>query len=200
MQNTLIYLIGFAGTGKLTTAKAICEQLDAHLVDNHYINNTILNLIHTDGSKQISKAAYQKTDIVRQAVLETIAELSCAEDNFVFTNMLLDEDPNDHRIYEQVKAAAKERAANFVPVRLYCALEENKKRIIQPERAGLCKEADTKFAEQHHSNDTIIQISHPNLLDLDNTALAPDQAAAIILKHAQKSAHPAPQKTAPDPR
>ena len=45
MNSTIIYLIGFAGCGKLTIAKAIQARYDCILVDNHFINNVILSLM-----------------------------------------------------------------------------------------------------------------------------------------------------------
>ncbi|MGL5939284.1 MAG: hypothetical protein ACRC2S_02685 [Waterburya sp.] len=44
MTNTIIYLIGFAGVGKYTIAKAISEHLSVKIIDNHYILNPKIKL------------------------------------------------------------------------------------------------------------------------------------------------------------
>jgi shikimate kinase len=54
MNGALIYLIGFAGCGKLTIAKAIQKKIDCILVDNHLINNVIFSLIDPDGKTRFA--------------------------------------------------------------------------------------------------------------------------------------------------
>lgn len=57
MKNTIIYLLGFPGTGKYTIAKEICKQADFKLVDNHLINNPLFTLIEND-DKRFYRSAY----------------------------------------------------------------------------------------------------------------------------------------------
>lgn len=49
IENSIIYLIGFTGTGKLTIAKEIALKIDIRVVANHLINDPILSLIQADG-------------------------------------------------------------------------------------------------------------------------------------------------------
>ena len=49
MDNIFLYLLGFAGTGKLTIARAFARSVGAKVVDNHWINNAIFGLIDPDG-------------------------------------------------------------------------------------------------------------------------------------------------------
>ena len=49
MDNIFLYLLGFAGTGKLTIARAFARSVGAKVVDNHWINNPIFGLIDPDG-------------------------------------------------------------------------------------------------------------------------------------------------------
>ena len=44
MDNIFLYLLGFAGTGKLTIARAFARSVGAKVVDNHWINNPIFGL------------------------------------------------------------------------------------------------------------------------------------------------------------
>ena len=53
MNNTIIYLIGHYGVGKLTIAKAICAATSARLFDNHLANNVVFSLIPTDGRTKL---------------------------------------------------------------------------------------------------------------------------------------------------
>ena len=65
MQNTIIYLIGFAGTGKYTIAKEICRLTNARLVDNHLINNPVFSLIRADGKTLLPESVWEKTWAIR---------------------------------------------------------------------------------------------------------------------------------------
>ena len=49
LQNTIVLLIGFAGTGKYTIGRELCERTGAKLIDNHLINNPIFKVTNADG-------------------------------------------------------------------------------------------------------------------------------------------------------
>ena len=49
MKNTIVYLIGYAGTGKYTIAKEIAVLTGAVIVDNQLINTPIFSVIAADG-------------------------------------------------------------------------------------------------------------------------------------------------------
>ena len=72
MDNIFLYLLGFAGTGKLTIARAFARSVGAKVVDNHWINNPIFGLIDPDGVSPLPDAVWSQTAKVREAVLETI--------------------------------------------------------------------------------------------------------------------------------
>src|SRR5262245_14156257 len=86
MTNLFVYLVGFAGTGKLTIARAFARLVGAKVVDNHWINNPIFGLIDSDGVTPLPDEVWAQIAKVREAVLETIATLAKPETNFVLTH------------------------------------------------------------------------------------------------------------------
>jgi predicted kinase len=183
--NVIVYLVGFAGTGKLTIAKELAPLLDATIVDNHWINNPIFGLIKTDGMTPLPLEVWVQVDKVREAVLETIATLAPPACSFILTHDGREGEPEDRAIYEAIRATAERRAALFVPVRLLCAEEELVRRVIAPERKGKLKSIDPDAARRSSRTRTVLDPRHPHGLTLDVTAVQPAETARLILRHAQ---------------
>lgn len=182
-RNVVVYLVGFAGTGKLTTALALAKRLDARVVDNHWINNPIFGLLDTDGLTPLPTGVWDQVAKIRDAVLETIATLSAPDASFIFTHVGLDGDPDDQAIYRAMAATAERRGALFVPVRLLCEEAEHVRRIARPERAAKLKCIDPQAAITAHRSSLPLRTGHPHELTIDVTVITPDESAARILDH-----------------
>jgi len=133
MDNTIFFLIGHAGVGKLTTAQAIRAMTGARIIDNHYVNNPIFRLIELYRPEPLPEAVWNRIGEVRNAILETVAALSPPQWSFVFTFVAFDA-PEDIAIYRAIRRVAERRGARFQPVRLHCEVEELVRRIDSPER------------------------------------------------------------------
>ena len=184
MRNTIIYLIGHYGVGKLTVAKAICRKADARLFDNHLANNVVFSLIRTDGKTPLPERVWDYVERIRTIAVEAIAELTPSEQSFVFTNALTDE-PADKRVFDEVIDLAHKRRAVFVPVRFDCAEEENARRVADPGREKLLKHTDVASAMDRRRRVTQLPVDHPNRLDLDTTHLSPEEVAERIIAYAE---------------
>lgn len=183
VTNLFIYLVGFAGTGKLTIAQALARLVDAKVVDNHWINNPIFGLIDPDGVTPLPAAVWTQVAKVREAVLETIATLATTEANFIFTHEGLEGDPVDQAIFESIRSTAARRGAHFVPVRLLCEEGELVRRIRSHERAAMFKCIDPADAINKSRHHTVLDPMLPATLTLDVTTLGPEESAAAILAH-----------------
>ena len=184
LENTIIYLIGFPGTGKYTIAKELAEKLpNARLVDNHLINNVVFGLIDKGRFKKIPEEVWVPIRKVRNVVMDVLKTLTPPEFNLVFTNVLFAEDENDQNIFDSIMDVAKQRKAVFVPIRLHCDPEENARRVASEGRAERMKLTDPKSVMRWREEECLIDISHKNLLDLDVTHLSPPKAAEEILNH-----------------
>ena len=185
MNNTIIYLIGHYGVGKLTIAKAICAATSARLFDNHLANNVVFSLIPTDGRTKLPARVWDLIGVIREQAFLAIEELSSPKDSFVLTNCLVEGDPRDRDAYERVVDLAQRRGAVFVPVLLSASDAAHAARIPSAERGANYKQTDAAGAEQMRRTTELLRVEHPNRLDLDTTHLPSPEAARIIIAHAE---------------
>jgi len=178
LKNTIIYLIGFAGVGKLTIAKELAKLDKFRIVDNHLINDPIFNVI-TIEEGHIQMGVWAQVRKVRAAVYETIENYAHKDTNFIFTNQLFEGNEGDLAIYKRVKKLAKARNSNFFPVRLLVAEEEHKKRITSHERKNSFKASSLEYIDKIYGLE-ILKIKGKNKIDIDTTKLSAKQTAEYI--------------------
>jgi hypothetical protein len=191
MHNTIVYLIGYPGVGKLTIAKALCQSTGARLVDNHMANNPIFSIIGADGVTPIPEAAWDRVKAVRDAFFDTILHVAPRAFSFVLTNVLL-EDDGDKVLFEQVENLAGQRGSLFVPVILHCEGREHYKRVSAPGRAEHYKEVRPSSLKKLIDEHPLLSIVHPHRLALDTTGLSPQQAAGRVIDHIDRIEHARP--------
>ena len=181
LQNTTVVLIGFAGTGKYTIGRELCERTGAKLIDNHLINNPIFTVVNADGVTPLPKAIWSKVAKVRRIVYESIRELSPPEMSFVFTIQLLESNPEDHDAFADLVELAAARKGLLVPIRLVCEVDELCRRIVDPARMKMLKEISAESARRRASEHAVLNPSHPNLRTIDVTGKSPAESADAIL-------------------
>ena len=183
LENTMIVLIGFAGTGKYTIGRQLCDLTGAKLIDNHLINNPVFKVINPDGIRPLPDAIWDKVKAVRAIVYDAIRELSPPELSFVFTFELFESSPGDQKAFIDLQELAASRGGLFVPVRLICEVEELCRRVVDPSRVKMIKLINPEAARRRSAEETVLDSTHPNVLTIDVTAKTPTEAAAIILRH-----------------
>jgi len=181
MNNVILYLIGFVGTGKLTIAQAILARAPFLLVDNHAINNVVFRLIDTDGTSPLPPSIWEQVRKVRAVVFDTMRSLSPPDRNFVLTNELVEGKENDERVFHEVRALATARGAHFLPVRLLITPEELVRRVVSPQRQVLLKSRDPDAAWRMARAHQVYRPKDVEHVTLDVTMLAPADAAERIL-------------------
>lgn len=187
MNNTIVYLIGHYGVGKLTVAKALCAATGARLLDNHLINNVVFSLIRVDGKTPLPETTWDFVNNIREVAFEAIEALAPPHYSYILTNALQD-DPVDRRWFARTVELARRRGAVFVPVELDCDEAENARRINTPDREANMKHTDVASAIARRRKVTPLPIDHPNRLSLDTTHLPPAEAARKIIAHAGRLA------------
>ena len=183
IHNTMIYLIGLRGVGKLTIAKALSEQVSLKRIDNHLINDPIFSLY--DLKNGVTDQMWHHIDQIREIVFQAITQHPDKTQNFVFTNELISGEVEDEALYQQVLSVAESRHACFVPVILHCDLDVLKARITSPERQNTYKDTSLDSVDSLCKNGVMVP-EHDNLLQIDTTRKLPEQIAPEIIQHCQK--------------
>jgi len=181
MNGAFIYLIGFAGCGKLTIAQAIQARCDFILADNHLVNNVIFSLIDPDGKTELPEKVWEHVRRVRSAMLDTIRDLAKPGRSFIFTNELLEGEERDRQIFLEIADLARHRGAIFLPVRLTIAPVELARRVVSPGRAERFKEIDPQAALTKAREREVIRPHGFNFIEVDVSTITAEEAAERIL-------------------
>ena len=177
----MVVLIGFAGTGKYTIGRELCERTGAKLVDNHLINNPIFKVINADGVTRLPTAVWDKVKEIRRTVYEAIQDLSPPEMGFVFTLELRESNPEDQIAFWDLAQLAAARQSRFVPIRLICGVEELCRRVADPARVAMLKEISPELARKKMAEDSVLNVPHPNQRTLDVTKRSASGSVDAIL-------------------
>jgi hypothetical protein len=186
IQNALIYLFGFSGTGKLSIARELQALMPCTSIDNHFINNVVLSLIDADGKSPLLPAIWEYIDRVRTAVFDTVREFSNPRRNFIFTNELIEGVEVTRRVFVQVAEIAAYRHARFLPVRLLIAPEELARRVASPGRAALHKGTDAAAAIRKTREQVVFIPTECTYVEVDVTARSAGEAAHYIFQEFKK--------------
>jgi len=181
LDNTIVLLIGFAGTGKYTIGRELCRRTGAKLIDNHLINNPIFKVVDADGVTPLPKGVWDKVAVIRKVVYECIRELSPPRLSFVFTMELRESNPLDHVAFVDLEQLAAARQGLFVPIRLVCDVDELCRRVADPSRIEMLKEISPELARKKSMEESVLNPQHPNLRTLDVTRMSPEESVAAIL-------------------
>ena len=183
----LFLLIGFSGTGKLTVARGLRDRLasvgqEVRLVDNHYVNNLIFQLVDVDGVKPLPEGTWDRVGEVRDAVFRTIEELSPKSWSFIFTNDLIDR-PEERAYVHRLAQLADRRSSILIPVRLLCAVDELCRRIVSAERRPMLKNVSADWIRRRAETEEVLDPGLATTITLDITSMPPEEAADRIVAH-----------------
>ncbi len=177
-KSTIIYLTGRPGVGKYTIAKELAKNYGFIICDNQLINNPIFELLQYDGYATIPSFAWDTIGRIRNEIFDFLTKVP--EKSYVLTNWL-EENEGDRILFEKVAAMAEKRSSLFVPVQIEITREEHLKRITRPERRERWKSINPNHVQ---TSDSLLSISHPNLIKIDVSTLEAREVADKIMNHA----------------
>lgn len=190
MTASVHLLLGFPGTGKYTVAQALVAELSRQgqivkLVDSHYVNNPVFGLVHQDGSTPLPAETWPIVQRVRDALLDTIEQLSPVDYSFVFTNYITEPEATEPYVagyLQRLERIAQARGGRLQVTRLTCDIDELCRRIVGPDRVTRMKMTDAKRVWELAGAATLYD--PPGALTLDITSMPPEQAALRIVEQA----------------
>lgn len=178
-RSAMVLLLGYPGFGKRTVGQALAQLLDGVLVDNQLINIPLLTLFRWDGKVAIPMEIWERVKPIRAAVLGTIEDLVPASTDFVFTNVLED-DEDGAADYRTLRDLAGRRGSLYLAVMLHCDEQEQVRRIDTPDRRARLKGSDPEGYRHHRRTVTLFEPPAQDVIHLDTTSTSPDDNARVI--------------------
>ena len=180
-ETCVVFFLGYPGVGKRTVGSHLTELLDGVLVDNQLINIPLLTLFKWDGKSPIPhrEIFWERVVPIREAVLGTIEDLAPKSNNYVFTNVLND-DEDGVRWYERIRSVAHRRGSLFLSVMLDCDVDEQVRRIDSPDRVARLKGSDPEGYRLHRKITKLFQPPPEEVVQIDTTSTGPRENAELI--------------------
>ena len=172
-------MLGYPGVGKRTVGVHLSELLDGVLVDNQLINIPLLTLFKWDGKFPIPAEIWERVEPIREAVLGTIEDLAPEANSYVFTNVL-ERDEDGARQYDRLRSLARRRGSVFLSVVLECDVDEQIRRIDNPDRIALLKGSDPEGYRRHRQRTTLFEPPSAEVVRIDTTVVPPRRNAEKI--------------------
>lgn len=188
MPQPFIYINGWPGSGKHTTAKALEQRLlgKARVVHNH---------LHIDLAGAIlprtSPGYYELRQQLRDVFFQTLA---AASETFEYIYIFTDSQTNDpvgRGVTSHFARAASDRGCAFIPVVLICEEEENLRRLRSQERLDLAQGGkglllDTDLLKEFRDQGEILKWPCKELLVIDVTHICVNEVVEKIIKHLER--------------
>ncbi|MGV8830968.1 MAG: AAA family ATPase [Devosia sp.] len=170
----IIVLNGYPGVGKLTIGRKLAEIVKGRLLDIHTVYNLAFAL--TEFKSPAFIATVEQVEAIAHDLIHQLPD----DVPVVLTTVLAGDDPWGNAEWDRIVQLGKDRPPLCV-VHVACSLDENIVRIQSAERDMKRKPRDPEMARRNQLGAKVLAgIDQPNLLELDVTALTPEQAAQAI--------------------
>jgi AAA domain len=170
----LVFIYGPPGVGKLSVAREVARLTGYKLFDNH-VSIRCADSVFDFGTEPFWRIVGTIRDLVfEEAAANGVSLIT----TFVYSH------PQDLPGFERRLGSFEARGGRTLLVHLSCAREELERRLTRPGRAEAGKLASVEtFRELLTRHDLFSPVPGRESLEIDNTALAPEEVAGLIVRH-----------------
>ena len=180
LNKVIIYLIGYAGCGKLTIANEILKKTPGIIIDNQTIINPITRSTNITNYGDLPSFSKENVEKIREIIFDNLTVLENKSNLYVFTNELFNNVDIDQKIYNKVIAFAKKIHYQIFPVVMTCDPQEHIKRATSIKRTNRFKDTNIKTIQARYSY-KLLDCKHENSFLIDTSELLAEHTARKIL-------------------
>lgn len=172
-----VYIIGFSGSGKLSTAIELSSMIDALIVNSNLSRDTQVCSIYNDAFRRgcVSKNVEDRMYEIAQVMLQAIEAYPVSSKNYIFTDELVKNNDHDMRMYNLVVKLSEKVNAKILPVVLRCNFLTLQKRIELKQERGNKRLAHTNNMRR---GDLFVP---PNSMEIENSNKSVREVAQEIV-------------------
>lgn len=175
-----IYIIGFTGSGKLSTAVELSNMIDALIVSSVFPHDSpIYDLYNnTFGRECVSREAQDRVYNIIQIMLSAIECYPILSKNYIFFDELIEDSRYNTKIYDSVVNLSEKMSAKILPVVLRCNLSTLQQRIELKNKTKKQRFINSNSIMEKLKNKTLFV--PPNSIEIDNSNMSVKEVAEVI--------------------
>lgn len=173
----LIIIYGPPAVGKLTVAQTLAKITGFKLLHNHMIGDLAISLFDR-GSPPANKLNQEIRTLTYRSAAEN--KLDGVITTFVYHH---DQSRREKRCISEYKRAIQKHGGEIFLVRLSCAMQALRQRVINPSRLKAAKISSVEKLEEELENQNLtdeITVNGVKSLHIDNTNVTPENVARMI--------------------
>lgn len=170
-----IYIVGFSGSGKLSTAVELSHMINASIVSSSFPYNFHINKFYNN----IFQHNEEIESNIMQIMLKVVEIYPKKSKNYIFFSELT---KNDMRMYNELVNLSIKMKTRILPVVLKCSTSILYNRLESKKRSGYRKfNFYNDFEEKLKNKDLFIP---PNSLEIENSSMSIQEVAKEIINQA----------------
>ncbi len=181
-----VYIIGFSGSGKLSTAIELSNMIDALIVNSNFSNNTQVCSIYDNvfEHNHIPKEVQDRIYNIAQIMLQAIEAYLIHSKNYIFIDELMKNNDHNTKMYNSVAELSKRMNTQILPIVLRCDLLTLQKRIkLKRQRENKKATNISSIIENFRTYDSFIP---PNAIEIENSNMNIKEVAEKITSQMHK--------------